>query len=94
MNSQNEEEWVRQCRQLLKELPNGNYIFLKEFMLVMGSIEKESEENKMTPSNLSIATAPSICYRDKSNLLEQVTHLGPITRLVASIIENRSVLFD
>ena len=63
-------------------------------MSVLGSIEKESDVNLMTESNLAIACAPSICYRDKTNILEQVMHLGPITKLVASMIKNQKVLFE
>jgi len=90
---QNKENTIPMLQTIFKDdLPPANKATLKKLLELLTFIEKNSEENKMTSSNLSIVFAPNLIRSPKESLQQTVMHAPIINSIMRTIIENSDKL--
>jgi len=90
---QNKEHTLSILQFLFKEeLPPANKATLKKLLELLAFIEKNSEENKMTSSNLSIVFAPNLIRSPKETLQQTIMHAPIINSVMRTMLENSDKL--
>ena len=80
--------------QLISLLPPGNQLILKSILYLSRDIEKESEINKMTATNLAIIFAPSFMKSKTESPLDLMNNIPTYQRIVEFLINNSEALFS
>ncbi|XP_066477711.1 rho GTPase-activating protein 20 [Tiliqua scincoides] len=62
MDEGNLEEKLKTIHRLMEQLPRANVVLLRYLFGVLHSIEKQSDDNKMTAYNLAVCIAPSLLW--------------------------------
>jgi len=78
--------------EILSSLPPVNKSLLRYLLELLDYIEKNSEVNKMTSSNLSIVFAPNLIRSPKESIQQAVMHAPIINSIMRAIIEHHSEL--
>uniref|UniRef100_A0A670HXA1 Rho GTPase-activating protein 20 n=1 Tax=Podarcis muralis TaxID=64176 RepID=A0A670HXA1_PODMU len=62
MDEGNDEEKIKSTHRLMEQLPGANVMLLRYLFGVLHSIERQSEDNKMTAFNLAVCIGPSLLW--------------------------------
>ncbi|XP_034972118.2 rho GTPase-activating protein 20 [Zootoca vivipara] len=62
MDEGNDEEKIKSIHRLMEQLPGANVMLLRYLFGVLHSIERQSEDNKMTAFNLAVCIGPSLLW--------------------------------
>ncbi|KAM3912364.1 rho GTPase-activating protein 20-like [Leptodactylus fuscus] len=85
---------IKVIKSLLDQLPEANFILLQHLFAVLNHIEKNSEENQMTASNLAVCIAPNMLWLPIVNDPEEESKsTKKVALLVQFLIENYELIF-
>ncbi|XP_069842417.1 rho GTPase-activating protein 20-like [Dendropsophus ebraccatus] len=85
---------IKDIKSLMDQLPEANFILLQHLFAVLNHIEKNSEENQMTASNLAVCIAPNMLWLPSvSDPEEESKSTKKVALLVQFLIENYELIF-
>ncbi|XP_066437067.1 rho GTPase-activating protein 20-like [Eleutherodactylus coqui] len=85
---------IKVIKSLMDQLPEANFILLQHLFAVLNHIEKHSEENQMTASNLAVCIAPNMLWLPSvSDPEEESKSTKKVALLVQFLIENYELIF-
>ncbi|XP_071981642.1 uncharacterized protein [Engystomops pustulosus] len=85
---------IKVIKSLLDQLPEANSTLLQHLFAVLNHIEKNSEENQMTASNLALCIAPNMLWLPSvSDPEEESKSTRKVAVLVQFLIENYELVF-
>ncbi|XP_043913629.1 rho GTPase-activating protein 20-like isoform X2 [Protopterus annectens] len=94
METENTEEKLGTIKRLVQQLPDANFILLRHLFGVLYHIEKNSEENQMTASNLALCIAPNMLWLPSPTGPEQESKsTRKVAMLVQFLIEKSPQIF-
>ncbi|XP_053241778.1 rho GTPase-activating protein 20 isoform X1 [Podarcis raffonei] len=94
MDEGNDEEKIKSTHRLMEQLPGANVMLLRYLFGVLHSIERQSEDNKMTAFNLAVCIGPSLLWlpaATNSWTEEEFTMKASV--LIEFMIQNGSRIF-
>jgi len=80
-------------KSLIKSLPPTNRLLLRQLLVTLNEITKNSQINKMTASNLAIVFGPSILRPQSVDAATELFDMPDVTKVVEFIIINYVKLF-
>ncbi|KAM4019614.1 uncharacterized protein ACNLHF_000290 isoform 2-T3 [Anomaloglossus baeobatrachus] len=85
---------IKIIKSLMEQLPEANLILLQHVFAVLNHIEKSSDENQMTASNLALCIAPNMLWLPSvSDPEEESKSTKKVALLVQFLIEYYEIIF-
>lgn len=94
METENTEAKLGTIKRLVQQLPEANFVLLHHLFGVLHHIEKNSEENQMTASNLALCIAPNMLWLPSpTGPEEESKSTRKVATLIQFLIENAPQIF-
>jgi len=88
-----DEEQIEKIKTMIQNIPKVNQMILQMILLLLITVAKNSEKNKMTHSNLAIVFGPNL-IKPHHQTIESSLKIPIINNVITNLLENYNILYQ